>query len=159
MRIYLPLTLPLLAEALRQRSVGPAPLAGHAVTEDLLAELGDVDEEEAEYVALTAAAQASLALLGEDDPPLRVVVALEVPAAEAVGGDDPSAVRVAHEVPWRRLAAVHVDSADAGADVAAARAALGGAGADDAAERCLDHELGWYAVQEVPDLLAGLLEG
>ena len=66
-------------------------------------------------------------------------------------------VRVADEVPLRRLAAVLVDSADAEADVAAARDARL-AGAEDAGrlvEACLDHELGWCAAQEVDDLLGG----
>ena len=48
----------------------------------------------------------------------------------------------------------HVDAEDASADVAAA---LGGA--PEAVERCLHHELGWYAVQEVDELLEHLSWG
>ncbi|KIF69636.1 hypothetical protein HY68_15265, partial [Streptomyces sp. AcH 505] len=56
-------------------------------------------------------------------------------------------------------AAVHVDADEADADVTAAAAALGAAdhGDDDArftVDGAEDHELLWYGVQEIPNLIA-----
>ncbi len=156
-RVYLPLTVPLLALAREQGSFGPPPLRAHAVTDAVVAALGEsegeVGAEELEYAVLAVAAEESLGMLGPDVPPRRVVAALDVPAVVPVP-DGVSEVEVPVEVAWRRLAAVLVDDGAAAPDVAAGRDALA-AGRDDdpALERCRDHELGWYAVQEVPDLL------
>jgi hypothetical protein len=76
-------------------------------------------------------------------------------------GLDPAAlgeVRVAGPLPLAKAAAVHVDSGDAEADVTAAAEALGGAdaGDDDAqfvVDGAEDHELLWYATQEIPNLV------
>ncbi|MGW7550112.1 DUF6912 family protein, partial [Streptomyces rimosus] len=61
--------------------------------------------------------------------------------------------------PMAKAAAVHVDSDDAAEDVAAAAAALGAAdlGDDDArftVDGAEDHELMWFGVQEIPNLIA-----
>ncbi len=153
-RVYLPMTATRLRQARTQGSFGPAPLRGHAVTPAVATALDD--EEEREYAALTAAALAAVAHLTADDPPLRLVAAVDVSGWEADDtGDDPSAVWLPHEVPWRRLAAVLADSPDAADSVALARAESDGE--DEAAlEACLDHELGWFAAQEVDALLVGL---
>ncbi len=156
-RVYLPLTPSLLGQARDAGGLTQPPLAAHAVTDELVRDLGEPTpgEEESEYAALTAASLESLTLLRPDEPPRRVVVAVDVPAWEPrPGGDQPSAVSVPTPLPWRRVVAIHVDGAEAAADVAAA---LGGA--SDAVERCLDHELGWYAVQEVDELLRDLSWG
>jgi hypothetical protein len=165
-RVYLPLTPWSLKQARDEGGFGPAPLPGHAVTPALLEALGqDTEEEDAEYSAMTAAALESLRLLDPDEAPARVVAAVDVPAWEPRSGDateDPSAVAVAFTVQLKRLAAVLVDAADAAADVAAARDALAGATGDDlpeVVERCLDHELGWYAAQELDELLDHLALG
>lgn len=151
--MYLPLTIPTLRLARENGGFDPG-LASHAVTPDLVEALGEPppDQEESEYAALTAAALESLDMLRSDEPPRRVVAAVDVPAWERREADDvPSAVLVPTPVPWRRVAAVHVDGEEAAADVAAA---LGGD--PDAVERCLDHELGWFAAQEVDELLGHL---
>ena len=154
-RVYLPLTAGLLRRARLDGGFGDPPLRGHAVTPALTDELGATDQEESEYAAMTAAALASLTLLADDDPPRRMVAAVDVPVWEPAGDtEDPTAVLVATPVPWRRLGAVLVDGAEAAADVAEARA-----GATDALERCLDHDLGWFAVQEVDELLDDLALG
>jgi hypothetical protein len=128
-------------------SIGPAPFAAHAVTDAVRAAMPDAGEEEWEYAAASAAAQASVALLDEHQPPRRVVLAVDVPEVSPVpGGDHPTVV------------AVLADSADAEPEVAAARAAVG-RGSPDAVrllERCLDHELGWWAAQEVDAVLEEL---
>jgi hypothetical protein len=94
-----------------------------------------------------------------------VVVAVDVPDRAATAdpdrGLDPAAlgeVRVTGTVPLAKAAAVHVDSGDAEADVTAAAEALeaADAGDDDAqfvVDGAEDHELLWYATQEIPNLV------
>src|SRR6201985_1337288 len=90
MRVFLPSTLPALAEALRAGQVGsgadadPGPQPGYAVTPALREAYASGDEEELEYAALTEAALASLRMLGgaQAAPPRRVVLAAELPAEQ-----------------------------------------------------------------------------
>jgi hypothetical protein len=82
-------------------------------------------------------------------------------AADPDRGLDPAAlgeVRVAGVVRLAEAAAVHVDAGDAEADVAAAAQALAAAdGGDDDAQFVVDgaedHELLWFATQEIPNLV------
>lgn len=158
-RVYLPCTLRLLAGMVAAGGVGPPPLPAHAVTEALREAWPEAGEEEWEYVALTAAARDSLGLLTDDDVPRRVVLALDADAVAPLPQGAPTLVEVGEVVPVRRVAAVHVDTPDAAAAVTAARAAWaraedGDESAEAVVEECLDHELAWYAVQEVDALLA-----
>ncbi|MES4907230.1 MULTISPECIES: DUF6912 family protein [unclassified Streptomyces] len=167
MRVYVPLTLPGLAEAHKAGELGPAPLIAYGVTPALREWYVSDDIEELEYAALSRAAQASLRHLAVDRqaPRRRVVVAVDVPDADAVAdpdrGLDQSSlgeVRIALPVPLAKAAAVHVDSDDAERDVAAAAEALGAAdiGDDDAqftVDGAEDHELLWYDAKEIPDLV------
>jgi hypothetical protein len=64
-------------------------------------------------------------------------------------------------LPARLVAAVRMDTPTPRKAVAT-RAAWAAADAGDAdaarvVERCLDHELGWFAAQEVNDLIEGLV--
>ena len=155
-RVYVPSTLGRLRAIVTADGIGPAPFVGHAVTPAVREELADLGEEEWEYAASTAAAQSSLALLHDDEPARRVVVAVDVPSVRLAGTEDPTVVEVDAVVPFRLVGAVLADAADAEEHVRAARDALA-AGAPDAhrlVERCLDHELGWWAAQEIGDLLA-----
>ena len=156
-RVYVPSTLGRLRAVVTADGLGPAPFVGHAVTPAVREELADLGEEDWEYAASTAAAQSSLAMLHDDDPARRVVIAVDVPSARPAGTEDPTVVEVDDVVPFRLVGAVLADAADAEDRVAAARDALvaGDADADRLAERCLDHELGWWAAQEIGDLLAG----
>jgi hypothetical protein len=167
MRVYVPLSLPRLAEAHKAGELGPGPLTAYAVTPALREWYVSDDIEELEYAALSRAALASLRMIaGEPDAPRkRVVVALDVPDGAAVAdpdrGLDPGAlgeVRIANAVRFAKAAAVHVDSGEAEKDVTAAAAALGAAdqGDDDArfvVDGAEDHELLWFATQEIPNLL------
>ncbi|MFE0044796.1 DUF6912 family protein [Streptomyces albireticuli] len=167
MRVYVPLTLPGLAEAHKSGQLGPAPLDAYAVTPALREWYLSDDVEELEYAALGRAAAASLRLLAADPAAARrrVVVAIDVPDGAAVAdpdrGLDQAAigeVRLAAAVPLAKAAAVHVDSGDAEPDVTAAAAALGAAdqGDDDAqftVDGAEDHELMWFGVQEIPNLV------
>jgi hypothetical protein len=169
MRVFLPSTLPALAEALRVGRLGPGPdpdpaagpgtLSGYAVTPALREAYASGDEEELEYSALTEAARASLRMLAEDPaaPPRRVVLAADIPADQVkpdAQGSEPGRVTVGAAVPIDRLASAHVDEAEAGDDVRAAAEALPAADTGDedakfAVDGAEGHELGWYATQEL----------
>ena len=103
--------------------VGPAPFLAHAVTDAVRGELADAGEEDWEYAASSAAALASVGLLGEGEPARRVVLAVDVPGARRVEVEDPTRCEVDTVVPFRWVAAVLADSADAEDTVAAARRA------------------------------------
>ncbi len=158
-RVYLPSTLSRLRGAVAAGEVGPGPLLGHAVTDQVRRELADAGEEEWEYAASSAAALASVALLGPDEPARRVVIAVDVPAAAAGDGADPTQVRVEGGVPLARVAAVLADAADAQPTVSAARDGAGAPTAEQLLERCLGHELGWWATQEIGELLRTTASG
>lgn len=167
MRVYVPLTLSGLAEAHKNGELDPGSLGAYAVTPALREWYVSDDIEELEYAALNRAAQASLRMLA-GHPEIarrRVVVAVDVPDGAAVADPDRGLgqsslgeVRVAGPVPLSKAAAVHVDAADAEADIAAAAAALGAAdqGDDDAqftVDGAEDHDLMWFGVQEIPHLI------
>ncbi|UYQ62420.1 DUF6912 family protein [Streptomyces peucetius] len=167
MRVYVPLTLPGLAAAHKAGELGPGPLAAYAVTPGLREWYVSDDIEELEYAALSRAASASLRLLAgtPDAARRRVVVAVDVPDQDAVADPDRvldanslGEVRIAAAVPMSKAAAVHVDADDAEADVSAAVTALGAAdhGDDDAqftVDGADDHELLWFGVQEIPNIV------
>lgn len=159
MRVYLPSTMPCLADVLAQGEVGPAPLHGFAVTPALREAYASGDDEELEYVAMLAAARQSLRLLGGDSaaPRRRVVLAADVPDAQVswhAYDDEPAAVQVSAVVPLKAIASGHVDDLEAVPDVTAAADAIAAADAgDDDASFTVDsaeaHELAWYATQEL----------
>jgi Family of unknown function (DUF6912) len=163
MRVYLPATLPALADVLRKGDAGPAPLRGFAVTPALREWYASGDEEELEYVAMTHAGRASLRLLSADPgaPRRRVVLATELPPGlvTANGGfSDPALVEVSAAVPLARVVSGHVDDQLAVADVAKAVDSIPAADAgDEDAKFALDsaegHDLLWYATQELPYLM------
>ncbi|NJP66185.1 DUF6912 family protein [Streptomyces spiramenti] len=165
MRVYLPLTVPRLAELHRTGAVAPAPVTAHAVTPALRAWDPGAGDEELEYEALGRAAHAALAQLVADPaaPPRRVVLAADVPDGVVRPGSpaDPEAVSevvLDAVVPLADIAAVHVDADDAADVVAAAVAVLaepgrGGDAPRSAVDDAEDHELLWYGVQEIDTLL------
>ncbi|MGY5030616.1 DUF6912 family protein [Streptomyces sp. 900116325] len=167
MRVYVPLTLSGLAAAHRAGEIGPGPLTAYAVTPALREWYVSDDIEELEYAALNRAAAASLRLIAGDPGAVRrrAVVAVDVPDGQAVADPDhnldPSSlgeVRIASAVALAKAAAVHVDADDAEKDVAAAASVLGAAdlGDDDAqfvVDGAEDHELLWFGVQEIPNLI------
>ncbi|MGH3355811.1 MAG: DUF6912 family protein [Nocardioidaceae bacterium] len=161
MRVYIAVTHSGLRELVGSGGLGPTPLTGFAVTPFLREAYAEGDEEELEYVAMTAAARSALALLArtEGEPPRRLVVAVEVEDVTPSQGDGPARVELGHVVPMRNVVSVHADTAEAEPDVAAAVEVLrnGGPGDDDeefVVDSCEGHELAWFATQEVGDLLA-----
>ncbi len=153
MRIYVGCTPGDLAQFWLRRQMVPGVSAAHAVTGALRQQAVDADEEELEYTALTAAARSSLQLLRAPGSGTgasgarRVVVAADVPESSIRPAPEsgPSAVLVSAPVHLSDVASVHVDDPKVAALVAGA-----GAAGDPLAE----HELLWYATQEIPDLIA-----
>jgi hypothetical protein len=158
MRVYVPSTLPALAGALEEGEVRVRE--AYAVTPALTEAYASGDQEELEYVAMSAAARASLRLLAADPRAAsrRVVLAAEVAAATWSGDHaDPARVALNEIIPVAKLVSAHVDDPQAVDDVKAAVAALPAAEAgDEDAEFAVDqaegHELAWFAAQELPHL-------
>jgi hypothetical protein len=158
MRIYLPLTMTALRDVIAAGEVSCA--VAYAVTPGLREWYAEGDQEELEYVALTAAARDSLRRLADDPgaPRRRVVLAADVDGTQPRDGVERGTVTLAGPVPWRKVAAGHLDDPDAADDVAAAALVVEAAdGGDDDAAFTVDsaeaHELQWYATQELPGLL------
>ncbi|HEX5740741.1 MAG TPA: hypothetical protein VFY17_04205 [Pilimelia sp.] len=161
-RVYLPATTASLAQLREGGALPVADRTPHAVTPALREWYAEGDEEELEYVAFVRAAQAALPLLADDPgaPRRRVVVAADLPAAAVDlrgGALGDSRVRLAGPVPLSAVAAVHLDTDAAAADVAAAVAALPSAAAGDEDARFTvdaveDHDLAWYDPSELPHL-------
>ncbi len=137
-RVYLPVTRAGLTRLVAEGRL-EGPLTAHAVTPALRAAWPEGDEEQWSWAALMAAAEASRGAPGTSEGPRRHVVAADVPSWEHDPGadeeeGDPTRVRVAADVPWKRVASAHVDTVD------------------DAAE---DDELAWFATQEIRHLVEG----
>jgi hypothetical protein len=163
-RVYLPATLPVLAELRRRGELDPPPLTAHAVTPALREWYAEGDEEELEYVAFTRAAQGALRLLRSEPtaPRRRVVVSVDAPAETVARMNQQlgsSEVRLTAPTPLSAVAAIHVDGVGAEPDVAAAaevveEAVAGDPDAQVTVDSAEDHELEWYDVSEL-DGLAG----
>jgi hypothetical protein len=162
MRVYLATTFPLLTSWLAAGLAQPAGPA-YAVTPALREWYREGAADELEAVAQDAAAGGSVELLAADPaaPRRRAVLAVDVDDADVtpLAGGDRAAVRLGASVPRAGWASALVDAPGAAVVVATAIANLGRAAlGDDDARFALDeasaHELGWYAVQELPHLLA-----
>ena len=138
--------------------LGPQVFEAHAVTSALRLALPDCDDEELEYVAMTAAAQDSVQWLRGETPSRRLVFAVDAEVVPVVGGE-PSAVEVDVAIPGD-VVAFHVDDADAASTVRAAWVAVVTGEGDEAAllERCADHELLWFAASELDQVMRILAE-
>jgi hypothetical protein len=166
MRVYVGTTLTQL-QALRDKGLEP-PVRAHAVTPSLREWYVEGDQDELEYAASADAARDSLHLLAAAGSPAarrRVVVAADVPDAavhhEPATLEDSgrSAVRLELSLDLEHVVSIHVDDDLALDDVAAAVAALPAAQAgDEDAQFTVDgadgHELAWYDVSELDDVLA-----
>lgn len=164
MRVYVPATLAMLHTLVVSGELVPVSGTAFAVTPMLRESYAVGDAEELEYVAMNTAARASLRLLAADldaDPaalPRRVVVAADVEPVRLRTDLDDAAVTIAGAVPFSAIAAVHVDLAQAEDAVRAAAAVVDAADLGDSdAEFTIgdaeDHEMAWYATQEIPFLL------
>lgn len=137
-RIYVPLGRTQVASLAATRTLSGAPLTAYAVTERLERSHPGRSEEEWEYLALCAAADAAMRLR-ERPGDRRVVTAADVEPdwvlpPGAAGRPAEAAVTVSEPVPLRRIVSFHVDE-------------------DQTSQ---DDELLWYDVTEL-DTVAGML--
>jgi hypothetical protein len=166
MRVYVGTTLAQL-QALRDKGLEP-PVRAHAITPSLREWYVEGDQDELEYAASVDAARDSLQLLaasGDQGALRRVVVAADVPddlvhpEPATLEDSGRSAVRLDRSLDLEHVVSIHVDDDLALDDVAAAVAALPAAQAgDEDAQFTVDgadgHELAWYDVSELDDVLA-----
>jgi len=159
-RVYLPGTIAMLRELETSGEFRARSLTGFALTPALREAYLSGSDEELEYAALLDAARASLRLIAAEEKgePRRVVVSADVEHVKLRPDLDAPVVRLDGPVPLSGIAAIHVDAAEAAEAVAAAAAVIDKADLGDPdAEFTLgdaeDHELAWYAPQELPFLL------
>lgn len=163
MRVYIPVTLAMLAQLVADRSLRAVNGTAFAVTPTLRESYAEGDDEELAEVALRDAALASLRLLAADDgasdlPPRRAVLVADVEDAVARADLDDAVVRLTGPVAYSEVIAAYVDNADAEGAVRLAINAVDVADfGDEDAELTVgdaqDHDLAWYAPQELSFLL------
>lgn len=166
MRVYIPATLATLAQLVAEGSLVALSGTAFAVTPALRESYAHGDDDELAEVALGEAALASLRLLGaaEDGPSgaalptRRAVLVAEIDGATARPDLDAAVVRLAGPVAIADVVAAYVDNAAAEPAVLAAVGAIDDADlGDEDAELIVgdaqDHDLAWYATQELPFLL------
>ncbi len=167
----MPATLAMLQQLVTDGSLWPVNGTAFAVTPMLREAYAEGDDDELADVALREAALASLRLLashgdsaaqGAGLPPRRAVLAAEVDLGESGANYRPdlddAVVRLGAPVTMDQVVAAYVDNAAAEPDVSRAielidAADLGDEDAELIVGDALDHDLAWYANQELPFLL------
>ncbi len=164
-QVYIPATLAMLQQLVAEGSLWPVNGTAFAVTPTLRESYAEGDDDELAEVALREAALASLRLLAVDAgvareslPPRRAVLAAEVDDVKFRPDLDDAVVRLGARVAIDQVIAAYVDNAAAEPAVTAAIAVidaadLGDEDADLVVGDALDHDLAWYANQELPFLL------
>ncbi|MEZ0353961.1 hypothetical protein [Mycobacterium sp. pR1184] len=164
-QVYIPVTLTMLQQLVAEDSLQPVNGTAFAVTPTLREAYAQGDEDELADVALREAALASLRLLAAHDAegdqparPRRAVLAAEVDDVTLRPDLDDAVVRITGPVSMGQVVAAYVDNAGAEEDVAKAieaidAADLGDEDADLIVGDAQDHDLAWYANQELPFLL------
>ncbi|KXP06993.1 hypothetical protein HWD35_06445 [Tsukamurella tyrosinosolvens] len=174
-RVYVPSTLAGLQVLQRDGELFPLGGTVFGVTPALREAYTSGDDEELAEAAMRQAARASLRLLAVDepdpadgagaegygaapDPVRRVVITADVPAAKERPDLDDAVLKVTEPIRLKNVLAVHVDVSEA--ERAVTRAAqvvdaadLGDEDAELAVGDAEDHDLAWYATQELPFLL------
>lgn len=165
MRIYVPVTLAMLQHLVTEGLLLPVSGTAFAVTPRLREAYAEGDDDELGEVALREAALASLRLLaaadepaGAPSPPRRAVLVAEVGEVTLRPDLDDAVVRIGGPVTIDEVIAAFVDNPAAEDDVRAAIAVIDEADlGDEDAELTVgdaqDHDLAWYATQELPFLL------
>ena len=172
--VYIPATLAMLQQLVADGSLWPVNGTAFALTPALREAYAEGNDDELADVALREASLASLRLLAAreteagqgvaDDalPPRRAVLAAEVDFDESGVKHRPdlddAVVRLAAPVPIHAVIAAYVDNAGAEAAVTKAMEVIDAADlGDEDAELIVgdaqDHDLAWYANQELPFLL------
>ena len=163
--VYVPATLAMLQQLVASGSLWPVNGTAFAVTPALREAYAEGDDDELAEVALREAALASLRLLAADPgtgpaalPLRRAVLAAEVDPVTYRPDLDDAVVRLGAPVDIDQVIAAYVDNAGAEGAVAKAvdvvdAADLGDEDADLVVGDAQDHDLAWYATQELPFLL------
>ena len=170
--VYIPATLPMLQQLVSDGSLWPVNGTAFALTPILREAYAEGDDDELAEVALREAALASLRLLAASSaeadeaaeapsgsrPPRRAVLAADVEDVTYRPDLDDAVVRLPGPVPIDNVIAAYVDNAGAEPAVAKAieavdAADLGDEDADLIVGDAQDHDLAWYANQELPFLL------
>jgi hypothetical protein len=162
MHVYVPATLAMLQRLVEDRSLHALSGTAFAVTPALREAYAAGDEDELAEVALRDAALASLRLLAAEGPselpPRRAVVVADVEDLTLRSDLDDAVVRLAGPISFDDVVAAYVDNADAESAVVPAieavdAADLGDEDAEFVVGDAQDHDLAWYAPQELPFLL------
>lgn len=162
MQVYIPATLAVLQQLVSDGVFFPLSGTAFAVTPTLREAYAHGDDDELGEVAMGEAALASLRLLaagdGTDLPARRAVVVADIEGVTARPDLDDAVVRVSEPVALADVVAVYVDNAAAEGAVKAAvdvvdAADLGDEDAELTVGDVQDHDLAWYATQELPFLL------
>ncbi|MFI5501382.1 DUF6912 family protein [Nocardia asteroides] len=167
----------MLRKLVDEREVFPLGATAFAVTPALREAYAAGDDDELAEVAMQEAARASLRLLAADRDGLdedasaadtdaapgspvyrRAVIAADVTGAKLRPDLDDAVVKLAGPISYDQVASVHVDLAEAEPQVAKAvdvidAADLGDTDAEFVLGDAEDHQLAWYATQELPFLL------
>ncbi len=180
MRVYVPATIATLRRLQADGELAALGGTAFALTPALRESYAAGDEEELSYAAMAEAGRASLRLLaaeqGDGGSELggselgghhggasdvlarRAVISADVEGARLRPDLDAAVVRLSRPVQLSEVAAVHVDGAEAEDAVRAAvrvidEADMGEHDAEFVLGEAADHELAWYATQELPFLL------
>jgi hypothetical protein len=161
-RVYIPATLAMLQQLVADRMLHARSATAFAVTPTLREAYAQGDDDELADVALREAALASLRLLAGEStssmPPRRAVLEAEVADVTARPDLDDAVVRLSGPIAFDDVIAAYVDNAEAEAAVLPAieavdEADLGDEDAEFVVGDAQDHDLAWYAPQELPFLL------
>ncbi len=168
-QVYIPATLAMLQQLVADGSLWPVNGTAFAVTPTLCEAYAQGDDDELAEVALREAALASLRLLAASEaegaegadgaqPLRRAVLVAEVDRVTCRPDLDDAVVRLGAPVDIDQVLAAYVDNAGAEAAVARAievidAADLGDEDADLVVGDAQDHDLAWYATQELSFLL------
>ncbi|BBZ27213.1 hypothetical protein MMAD_15080 [Mycolicibacterium madagascariense] len=173
MRVYIPATLAMLQRLVADQSLHALSGTAFAVTPTLRESYAEGDDDELSEVALREAALASLRLLAAESdeqersdrgiesgelPLRRAVLVADVEGATSRPDLDDAVVRLSGPIGFGDVVAAYVDNATAEPAVAAAMdvvdlADLGDEDAELTVGDAMDHDLAWYATQELPFLL------
>ncbi|WP_162296059.1 DUF6912 family protein [Mycobacteroides abscessus] len=163
MQVYIPVTLSMLRGLVADGELWPVNGTAFAVTPALREAYSAGDEDELSEVAMREAALASLRLLATEDgddglPARRAVLVAGAEEAKLRPDLDDAVVRLPGAIPMSAVVAAHIDLAQAEPDVVRAAGVIDAADlGDEDAELVVgdaqDHDLAWYATQELPFLL------
>lgn len=165
-QVYIPATLAMLQKLVADGSLLPVNGTAFAVTPTLREAYAEGDDDELAEVALREAALASLRLLASEMatepsdalPARRAVLAADVDDVQHRPDLDDAVVRLAGPVGMEQVVAAYVDNVGAESAVSAALDVIDAADLGDEDAELLvgdaeDHDLAWYATQELPFLL------